>query len=356
MAGEPTLRRLCVAAAAACALALTASAHRPVLERSLRPGGHWERAAQVVDPTHASTATYGRLDAPGEVDFYKFTAAKAETIPVEALVPVRPSNADFRPTAVVLGRHLPETPGLTLPFPVPEGFRPLVVHAPEGGRAYFYEPYSMERLYRGGAAQVPLVPGETYYVAVYEPRQRTGGYALGLGTVEQFEDVSKVGLAWNVLAVKLGLEGGRGVPWLDVLATFVALAGFALGFGATAFSLLVELSSGGDPRAARPQKVAANLAWPGLVLALAGSALLYRESVLSGVAPFQAALVALLVVAHLDLAFRLARRARRAAVPDVPGVPPPAAAKRRLVLSHALSLLGWAGCLFFLAWHGLVIR
>ena len=356
MAGKLTLRRLCAAALVVFALACAASAHRPLLEASLRPGGDPEHAAQVVDPTHASSAVYGRLDAPGEVDFYKFTAAKAETIPVEALVPVRPSNSDFRPTAVVLGRHLAETPGLSLPFPVPEGFRALVVHAPEGGRARFYEPYTLEHFYRGGTAQVQLTPGETYYVAVYEPRQRTGGYALGLGTVENFEDVSKVGMAWNVVALKLGLAGGRGVAWLDVLATFVALAGLALGFGATAFSLLVELSSGGDARAARPQAVACNLAWPGLAVALAGSALLYRESVLSGVAPFQAALALAVVLVHLYLAFRLARRARRAAVPDVPGVPPPPAAKKKLILSHAFSLLCWAGCLLLLVWHALVLR
>lgn len=355
MAGKLTWRRLLSVAAAVFVLALAARAHRPVLERGLRPGDTWERAAQVVDPTHASSATYGRLDAPGEVDFYKFTAAKGESIPFEALVPVRPSNADFRPTAVVLGRNLPETPGLALPFAVPEGFRALVAHAPEG-RSYFYEPYSLERLYHGGAAQVPLTPGETYYVAVYEPRQRTGSYALGLGTVEHFEDVSKVGVVWNVLALKLGLEGSRRLPWLDLLATFVSLLGLALGFGATAFGLLVELSAGGDPRAARAQRVAGNLAWPALVLALAGWALLYRESALSGVAPFQAALVLLLLLTHLYLAFRLSRRARRAAVPEVPGVPPPAAAAKRLTLSHALSLLCWAGCLLLLVWHALVLR
>jgi len=351
-----TPRRLWAAAAAVFVFALPAAAHRPVLESSLRPGGAWEQAAQVADPTHASTATYGRLDEPGEVDFYKFTAAKAETIPAEALVPVRPSNADFRPAVAVLGRHFPETPGLTLPFNAPEGFRAVVVHAPEGGRSYFYEPYSQERLYRGGEARVPLVPGETYYVAVYEPRRRTGSYSLGLGTVEQFEDVSKVGLVWNVLALKLGLAGSRSVPWLDVLATFVSLAGLALGFGAAAFSLFIELTTGGNPRAAGPQKVAANLAWPGLLAALLGSALLYRESLLSGVAPFQGALVVLLVLVHLYLAFRLARRARRAAVADVPGVPPPPAAGKRLILSHALSLLCWSGCLLLLVWNALVLR
>jgi hypothetical protein len=354
MACKLTSRVLCVAAAL-FAFVLPAAAHRPVLERSLRPGGTWESAAQVADPTHASTATYGRLDAPGEVDFYKFTAAKGETIPFEALVPVWPSNAEFRPTAVLLGRNLPETPGLTLPFPLPEGFRPLLVHAPEG-RTYFYEPYSLEYLYHGGAGTAPLVPGETYYVAVYEPRQRTGSYALGLGTVEQFADVSKVGLVWNVLALKLGLAGTRGVPWLDLVATFVFVVGLALGLGGTAFSLFVELTAGGNPRAAGPQKVASNRAFPGLILALAGAALLYRESVLSGVAPFQAALVLALVLIHLYLAFRLSRRARRAAEPSTPGVPQPAAVTKRLTISHALSLLCWSACLLLLCWHALMLR
>lgn len=356
MASTQTFRRLLSAAALLLSSAGAALAHRPVLESSLRPGGTWEQAAQVADPTHASTATYGRLDEPGEVDFYKFTAARAETVPVEALVPVRPSHADFRPAVAVLGRNLPETPGLTLPFPAPEGFRAAVVHTPEGGRAYFYEPYSQERLYRGGEARVALVPGETYYVAVYEPRRRTGAYSLGMGTVEHFEDVSKVGVVWNVLAVKLGLAGARRVPWLDVLATFVALAGLALGFGSAAFSLFVELTGGGDARASAPQKVAANLAFPALLVALLGLALLYRETWLSGVAPFQGALALLLVLLHLYLAFRLTRRARRAAVADVPGVPPPPAARKRLVISHALSLACWSGCLLLLVWHALVLR
>lgn len=355
MASTLTLRRLWAVSAALLIFVLPVWGHRPVLERSLRPGGNWESAAQVTDPTHASTATYGRLDAPGEVDFYKFTAAKAETIPVEALVPVRASNAEFRPAVAVLGKNFPETPGLTLPFAAPEGFRALLVLAPEG-RAYFYEPYSLEYLYRGGEAKVALVPGETYYVAVYEPRQRTGSYSLGLGTVEQFGDVSKVGVAWNVLALKLGLAGTRDVPWLDLLGAFVFVTGLALGFGATAFSLFVELSAGGSARAAGPQKVAANLAFPAAVVALAGAALLYRETVLSGVAPFQAALVLGILLTHLYLAFRLSRRARRASVPDVPGVPPPPAVTKRLTVSHALSLLCWAGCLLLLVWHALVLR
>ena len=355
MTSTLTLRRLLAGAAALFLFALPAAAHRPVLERSLRPGGTWESAAQVADPTHASTATYGRIDAPGEADFYKFTAAKAETVPVEALVPVRASNAEFRPAVAVFGKNFPETPGLTLPFAAPEGFRAVLVLAPEG-RAYFYEPYSLEYLSRGGEARVALVPGETYYVAVYEPRQRTGSYALGLGTVEQFEDVSKVGLVWNVLALKLGLAGSRDVPWLDVLGAFVFAAGLALGFGATAFSLFVEMTAGGNARAAVTQKVAANLAFPALAVASAGAALLYRETVLSGVAPFQAALVLGALLVHLYLAFRLSRRARRASVPDVPGVPPPPAATKRLTISHALSLLCWAGCLLLLVWHALVLR
>lgn len=355
MASTRSFWRLLSAAAALLIFTAPAGAHRPVLERSLRPGGTWESAAQVTDPTYASTATYGGLDAPGEVDFYKFTAAKAETIPVEALVPARPSNADFRPAVAVLGKNFPETPGLTLPFQAPEGFRAILVLAPEG-RSYLYEPYSLEYLYHGGAAQAPLVPGETYYVAVYEPRQRTGSYSLGLGTTEQFEDVSKAGVVWNVLAVKLGLAGSRGVPWLDLCGGFVFLLGLALGFGATAFSLFVELSAGGNTRAAVSQKVAANLAFPSLLIALLGAALLYRQTVLSGVAPFQAALVLALVLIHLYLAFRLGRRARRAAVPDVPGVPPPAATTKRLAVSHALSLLCWAGCLLLLLWHALVWR
>jgi hypothetical protein len=348
-------RPLASAALVVLLLASAAFAHRPVLERSLAPGNTFDGAAQVADPTAASQAIYGSISAPGEVDFYKFTAGKADTIPVEALVPVRPSNREFRPWVAVIGKSVAPTPDVQLPFALPEGLQAHVIRAPDG-RSYFYEPYSLERLYHGTEERLQLAQGETYYVAVYEPERRTGTYSLGLGSVENFEGTSKVGTVWNVLAAKTGLAGSRSsVPLLDLLAIFVSLAGFGVGLGTTFFSFMSERLLGADSRTARAQTVASRLAWLGLLLGLAGSALLYRESLLSGVATFQAALVLLLVVLQVYLGIRLARRARRASEPQVPGLPTPAAMKP-LTISHALSLLCWCGLLFLFAWYALMLR
>ena len=348
--------RLFASAGLVLLLASATLAHRPVLERSLAPGNTFEGAAQVADPTAASQAVYGSLGAPGEVDFYKFTAGKADSIPVEALVPVRPSNRDFRPWVAVIGKSLAPTPDVQLPFALPEGLQAHVIRAP-AERTYFYEPYSLERLYRGAEEKIQLAQGETYYVAVFEPERRTGTYSLGIGSAENFEGVSKVGTVWNVLALKTGLAGARtAVPLLDLFAIFVSLAGFGVGLGTTFFSFMSERVLGSDSRTARAQTVASRLAWLGLLAGVAGSALLYRESLLSGVAAFQAALIVILIPLQVYLSLRLARRARRAASePQLPGLPPPAAMKN-LTISHLLTLLCWCGLFFFFAWYALMLR
>jgi hypothetical protein len=349
--------RLLSSASLVIMLAATAAlAHRPVLERSLAPGNNFDSAAQLADPTSASQAVYGSLGAPGEVDFYKFTAGKADAIPVEALVPVRPSNRDFRPWVAVIGKTLAPTADAQLPFAVPEGLQARVIRAPDA-RAYFYEPYSLERLYRGTEDKIQLTQGETYYVAVFEPERRTGTYSLGLGSVENFEGASKVGTAWNVVVSKLGLAGARtAAPLLDLFAVFVSLAGFGVGLGTTFFSFMSERLLGADSRTARAQTVASRLAWLGLLVGVAGSVLLYRESLLSGVATFQAALVVILILLQVYLGIRLARRAGKAAAePNLPGLPPPAKLKP-LTISHALALLCWCGILFLFAWYTLMLR
>src|SRR5215213_2263314 len=337
-------------------IASAALAHRPVLERSLAPGNNFDSAAQVADPTAASQAVYGGLDAPGEVDFYKFTSNKADAVPVEALVPVRPSNRDFRPWVVVIGKSVAPTPDAQLPFALPEGLQAHVIRAP-AERAYFYEPYSLERFYRGTEEKIQLAQGETYYVAVFEPERRTGTYSLGLGSVENFEGASKAGTVWNVVVSKLGLAGARSyVPLLDLFAVFVSLAGFGIGLGTTFFSFMSERVLGADSRTARAQTVASRLAWLGLLFGLAGSALLYRQSLLSGVATFQAALFVVLILLQVYLGLRLARRAGKAAAePNLPGLPPPAKLKP-LTISHMLSLLCWCGLIFMFAWYALMLR
>src|SRR5215212_1308526 len=130
------LARPFACAALVLLIASSALAHRPVLERSLAPGNTFDAAAQLADPTAASQAVYGGLDAPGEVDFYKFTPNKTEAVPVEALVPVRPSNRDFRPWVAVIGKSLAPTADAQLPFALPEGLQAHVIRAPDA-RPYF---------------------------------------------------------------------------------------------------------------------------------------------------------------------------------------------------------------------------
>ena len=153
---------------------------------------------------------------------------------------------------------------------------------------------------------------------------------------------------------KLGLAGARSsVPLLDLFAIFVSLAGFGVGLGTTFFSFMSERVLGADARVARAQTVASRLAWLGLLLGLVGSVLLYRESLLSGVATFQAALFVVIILLQVYLGIRLARRAAKAG-PDVPGIAPEKF--KPLTISHMLTLLCWCGLVFLFAWYALMLR
>jgi len=255
-------------------LATLLCAHQPVLEKGgnaqlARGTVQFEAALDVGDPGRASVAVYGNLKTPEELDLYRFRAEQSSEIPAEVLVPVRPSNERFRPWLVLIGEEFPAGPEIALPFHLPSGWRAMIIEPPVAERSIFYEPYSFERLWHGTEVKVQLAAGRTYYAAVFDPAHYVGSYSLGLGIREDFSNVSKLHLVGNVLHAKLGPTAAAGNIPLDMVGASLFLAG-----------VLWALAS-------RRGRIAA---FAGLVLAVIGSLLLYRETGLSGVAFFQAVL------------------------------------------------------------------
>ncbi len=297
-------------------MAWALGAHQPREEKSAHPGS-WpgpfdaKLAASAGDPTRASVAIYGSIASPSEIDLYTFTASKDDSIPVEVLAPVRLYNRDFRPALVIIGDSLEHHSDGDPPLQLPNSLKALLIPAPSGERSIFWEPFSMERLYRGREIHLKVHQGKTYYVGVYSPDRFTGSYSLGLGVVEDFKHASLTDILASVFRIKVGLEGGRSMPWADLLSLLGVIVALAVGLGGAV---------------TEPKR-----AWQFIALALliASFAVLYRESVISGVAVFQ-------LLAVIPIAWGIRHLAPR----DFP-----------------LTLVsGWFIQAFFAAWYIVVLR
>lgn len=342
----------------------TALAHRPVIEDRPRSadtssvGSFYGSAVPIEDPTSASLAVYAAISTPGEVDLYTFIAENDSTIPMEVLVPVRPSNLNLAPTLVLLGPDVPGSAAGGLPFPLQPGQEAFVIPSSAVGREAFFEPFSQERLYHGNEQVVSLKAGNTYYVAVFDPGYHTGDYTLGLGTVEDFSGLSPVEVVQDVLAIKFGLIGRSSIPWFDIIGLFVFMAGLVIGLGAVTVidfhGFLVRRSPYWTEATIRTHKVTKPLIWSGIALVIAGAAILYRMSWVTGVATFQALLVLVLVLNGLFLTFwvspRLVRREKEGRSQELL----PASWQRAIAASFVVSFLGWWSLVFLLAWQLLI--
>jgi len=291
-----------------------AFAHQPVREKdstSNKQGqeNSLETATEVKDPTLQSLAIYGRITQPLEIDFYKFTPSRSETIPIEVLVPVRVTNQNFIPSYVfVRPSSESQTGSENLPFVIPEGYEAIEVDT-KSDREIFFEPFSVESLYHGEEKNFDLKAGETYYVAVYDDKGYTGDYSLGLGTVENFSDTSFLALLGEVFLIKLGVIGGNPIPWTDILGLFLFLAGFIIGLGAVTVidfhGLLARKSEYWTEATIKTHKITKPLIWAGIGIATIGAAVYYRLSGLSSTATFHLIILVILVVNGLFLSFRI---------------------------------------------------
>ena len=269
--------------------------HYPIIEKR-----HEQNSIiDLRDPTAQSIAVYGRISTPEEVDLYRFSAAKESDIPLEALVPIRRNSEHFHPALAFLYKDGPE---VEIPFEFPEGYGGEIITAPEGPRETFFEPFSLERMYHGTERKVHVRPGQVYFLAVFEPDYYMGDYSVGIGTVEDFQRSSKGQLIANVLRTKFDLIAGTPVPWLDIIGFLLFVGGIVLGFLATGRSRVFHLA--------------------GLLLGFCGALFLYRHSLISGVATFQALAAIILLIGVLSV-----RRAR------------------------VLPIICWSAILFLLAWY-----
>ncbi len=305
---------------------LTASAHQPILERdrALNENEQFELGVYPLkDPTMASLAVYGRLSSPNEVDNYSFTVSESGTIPLQLLVPVRFSNQAFEPELFVLKPGSPSQGISNLPVELPPEYQAQKLSSPRPWQEFF-EPFSFERLYRVAEATIEVNAGETYYLMVYSPNHSQGDYTLGVGSVENFSDITLIDTMKSVAQMKLGLVAAGDIPWMDITGLFLFWIGITVSLTALICSTIRNY-----------------MLWIGFCLALLGAGILYRATGTNGVATFQL----FLGIIVLGCNTAISRAPRK---PD------------KLHSSHLsskiIAIVAWIVIAFLLIWYVLISR
>lgn len=341
----------------------TAHAHLPVIEgvqREYVSDGTLilSMAHDIQDPTEFSQAIYGRLSEPKEVDLYTFLAKQDAEIPIEVFVPVRPSNAEFRPTFVFIQQGGDKTS--SIPFKLRKGWQGLRVKAPEGERGIYYEQYSLENLYKNTEVKVAVKKDQRYYIAIFEPKYRIGDYSLAVGTAENFDDTSTSDLIETVLTFKLNLAGKHQIPWNDVIGLFLILSGFVVGLGSVTvvdwLGILGMKSEYWTEAATRTHRLTRILIWVGLILATAGGFVYYDSTGLSGTASLHAAILGILLINGIFLNLSVSPYLRQRELEGKGGELLSRRWKIKIGISLIVSFVGWWGGLFLLVWNILMLR
>lgn len=202
---------------------------------------------------------------------------------VEAVVPVRPSNKDFRPAVAVF---VPGSgPAAQTLFPVPAGYQVTVI-PPEttAERPTVFEPRSIEKFYRGNVQSINLPANQTTYFAIYSPEHSIGDFVLGLGSSANFENVSASSLIAQGLALKFGLAPGRMIPWGDLAGLFLSILGLSAGLASILAGFLPRPSTIGYNRRFNRSLIVTGVA--GLVLFYVGLRFLFRDTGATGIGSF----------------------------------------------------------------------
>lgn len=313
-----------------------------------------ETAVLLDDPSQQSLAIYGSLVGFDEIDLYRFEAAEEQVMPFELFVPVRKGLQAFRPSLAVIGSDVESHDRALLPFEIEEDFGIHVITAPSGERGIFYEEYGQESLWQNREEKLRIATDTTYYVAVWEPNGVAGDYSLGIGTVENFQDANLFALVGEVMKIKLGMHAGKSIPWSEVLALFLMLAGFIVGLGAVTVidwhGFMATRSAYWTEATIRSHKITKPLIWFGTALAAVGGYLFYRPTGLSGTALFHLLLLIILVLNGLFLSFVVSPELLKREKAGKAAKLLPKKLQMKIAGSFIISFLGWWTAVFLLAW------
>lgn len=142
---------------------------------------------------------------------------------------------------------------------------------------------------------------------------------------------------------------------LDFIGLFIFIAGFIIGLGAVTVidihGFLGRKSSYWTEATTRTHKVTKPLIWCGILLAIIGGAILYRDLPFSGIPLYHALIALVLILNGLFLSFYvspfLLEKERAGRQTELL----PNSLQNKIIVSLIISDIGWWGGLFFLVSH-----
>lgn len=333
-----------------------ALAHVPVVEPKLdqriETKGLYFGSIRVADPTQTSLAVYGTITQLDQQDIYAFVPSEDATIPLELLVPISYRNRNFLPSLTIVAKGLPEHEEVKVPFEVPEGYEMHQIKSISHDET-FYEKFSLERYYKVAEYELEVKKGGNYFLAVDDSNLELGQYVLGMGTKENFAEVSKLDLFKDVAGIKLGLISDINLSGKDFAGLSLILLSFVFGLGSVIICALIWFMSKKSVQwtdvLAKTKKLFTNLEAVGLTLFFVGGVILYRESWLSGVAFFQAIIWFLLSLNSLFTIWKVNPQLNTVAASAEENMP--TSLRRNLNLSLFIAVIFWAANLFLQIWY-----
>lgn len=142
---------------------------------------------------------------------------------------------------------------------------------------------------------------------------------------------------------------------LDFIGLFIFLAGFVIGLGAVTVidihGFLGRKSAYWTEATTRTHKVTKPLIWIGIILAVIGGAILYRNESFTGV-PFIHAIIAMMLILNgIFLSFRVSPFLLQQEKEGKAGTLLPKSLQRKIMVSLIISDLGWWGGLLLLVFY-----
>ena len=142
------------------------------------------------------------------------------------------------------------------------------------------------------------------------------------------------------------------INWLDVIGLFLFLAGFVIGLGAVTVidihGFLGQKSSYWTEATTRTHKVTKPMIWAGIMLAIIGGLIFYREQSFAGIPLIHAVIALTLIINGYFLAFKVSPFLVNREKEGRSGELLPASWQKKIMASLIVSDIGWWGGLFLL--------
>jgi len=160
--------------------------------------------------------------------------------------------------------------------------------------------------------------------------------------------------------VYLGIWSNKVFSWADILGLFLFIAGFIIGLGAVTVidlhGFLGRKSSYWTEATIRTHKITKPLIWIGILLAILGGLITYRNIGFSGISLIHAVLAVALILNGAFLSFRVSPRLLKREKEGKALELLPVDLQIRIAMSFVISVIGWWSSLFLLVWYIVVLR